>query len=50
MELIEVIVCGRWRTGHRGVGAEVLSKRPAVGSALQSSISGTEMEGDRERK
>ena len=31
-----------------GVGAEVLSKRPAVGS--QSSISGTEMEGDRERK
>ena len=33
-----------------GVGAEVLLKRPAVGSALQSSIAGTEMGGDRERK
>jgi len=33
-----------------GVGAEVLLKRPAVGSALQSSISGTEMGGERERK
>ena len=33
-----------------GVKTEVLSKRPAVGSALQLSVSGTGMEGDRERK
>jgi hypothetical protein len=31
-----------------GVRAEVLSKRPTVGSALQSCISKIEIEGDRE--
>ena len=33
-----------------GVGAEVLLKRPAVGSVLQSSVSEIEIEGDCERK
>jgi hypothetical protein len=33
-----------------GVRAEVLLKRLAVGSALQSSVSEIEIEGDRERK
>ncbi len=33
-----------------GVRAEVLSKRTAVGSALQSSVAEIKMEGDRERK
>ena len=33
-----------------GVRAEVLSKRPAVGSVLQLSVSKIEIEGDRERK
>ena len=32
------------------VKAGALSKRPAVGSALQSSVFEIEMEGDRERK
>jgi hypothetical protein len=33
-----------------GVRTGVLSKGPTVGSALQSCVSGIEMEGDRERK
>jgi hypothetical protein len=36
--------------GQGAVDGVVLSKRPAVGSALQSSVSEFEIEGDRERK